>query len=450
MLELFWATLNNYSSEVLNQALLDFAHFLSFSDIREEEDKQIEQSRQAFLLSERLNVEEDINSDLESDDPEEYAAIYFTGNLNDPVLRGLVQRKRNILKRTAKRLFHREIAERAILRRRVPPRASKLLKKYSNLGKDIDQFVRDNRVGADAWRQTGVATFDGNLKRGPRATYQRIKEHLQKKYNTTFSYGAIVQLSVAKNKIRKSAKRYWGAGNVKCKSARKGFNVRLNVDAHWSASFYKGLDVIQLQDGRDKCILNRDDAAGFRLDTTYTHKQHPIVADSANPEVTTRTDYVNKYSSILQTSSYLVPETSTTPQLAAGIVKPHIVFPKNPAQHAADLAMLQKKEEFKESLDNKAIDCIRVDGASDEGPSHHEVQFMWTERHLEKGKICTLVSSRSSGSSYLNRVELQNGCLAIAHTNLYIPSTIHGSNCDETGAVDYDKLKKNLETASDV
>ena len=434
--------LNNYSSEVLNQALLDFAHFLSSSDVSEEEDKQIEQSRQAFLLSERQNLEEDINSDSESDDPEEYAAIKFTGNLNDPTLRRLVKRKRNILKRKAKRLFHREIAERAILKRRVPPRASKLLKKYPNLGKDIDQFVRDNRVGADAWRRTGVATFDGNLKRGPRVTYQRIKEHLQMKYNTTFSYGAIVQLSVVKNKRKKSAKRYWEAANVKCRRARKGFNVRLNVDAHWSASFYKGLDVIQFKDGRDKCLINRDDAAGFRLDTTYTHKQHPVVADSTNQEVTTRTDYVNKYSSILQTTSYLVPETSTTPQLAAGIVKPHIVFPKNPAQHAADLAMLQKKEEFKACLDNKTIDCIRVDGASDEGPIHHEVQFMWAERHLEQAKVCTLVTSRSSGSSYLNRVELQNGCLAVAHSNLYIPSTIHGSN--------FDKLKKNLDTASDV
>lgn len=109
--------LNNYSREVLNQASLDFAHFLSFSDICEEEDKQYEQSRQEFLLSERRNLEEDINSHSESDDPEEYAAINFTGNLNDPVSRGLVQRKRNILKRTAKHLFHREIAERAILRR---------------------------------------------------------------------------------------------------------------------------------------------------------------------------------------------------------------------------------------------------------------------------------------------------------------------------------------------
>ena len=75
---------------------------------------------------------------------------------------------------------------------------------------------------------------------------------------------------------------------------------------------------------------------------------------------------------------------------------------------------------------------------------------MWTERHLEEGEICTLVTSRSDGSSYLNRVELQNPCLSITHANLYIPSTIHGSSCDETGAIDYDKLKKNLDTASDV
>ena len=194
----------------------------------------------------------------------------------------------------------------------------------------------------------------------------------------------MVQLSVVKNKRRKSAKRYWGAANIKSKRARKGFNVRLNVDAHWSASFYKGLDKLQLVDGRDKCIVNRDDAAGFRLDTTHTHKQHPIIADSSNPEITTRTDYVNKYSSILQTTSYLVLETKTTPQLAAGIVKPHIVFPKNPAQHASDLILLQKTPDFQACLDNKPIDCIRVDGATDEGASHNEVQFMWTERKKEE------------------------------------------------------------------
>lgn len=105
--------------------------------------------------------------------------------------------------------------------------------------------MQDNRVGADAWRRTGVATFDGNLKRGPRVTYQRIKELLQERYATKFSYGAIVQLSVVRTKEGDLQK---DTGEqpiyIKCKGARKGFNVRLNIDAHWSAAIYKGLDHI--------------------------------------------------------------------------------------------------------------------------------------------------------------------------------------------------------------
>ena len=85
----------------------------------------------------------------------------------------------------------------------------------------------------------------------------------------------------------------------------------------------------------------------------------------------------------------------------------------------------------------KCIDCIRVDGASDEGPGHEEVQFWWARRHLEKMKVATLVTTRSSGSSYMNRVELQNGCLAQGHAGLFIPSTLGGSCYNpQTGAID--------------
>lgn len=97
------------------------------------------------------------------------------------------------------------------------------------------------------------------------------------------------------------------------------------------------------------------------------------------------------------------------------------------------------------------IKCIRVDGANDEGPSHLEVQFWWTERHLQQANVVTLVTTRSSGSSYLNRVELQNGCLSRAHSNLFLPSTLHGSPISaETGKVDYDLLCRNLSTAIDI
>lgn len=98
----------------------------------------------------------------------------------------------------------------------------------------------------------------------------------------------------------------------------------------------------------------------------------------------------------------------------------------------------------------KAIECIRVDGASDEGPSHHEVQYWWTLWHLNKGCYSTIVTARSSGQSYLNRVELQNGCLALGHSNLFIPSTLSGSNMGSAGKVNVDKLQQNLNLAMDV
>ena len=63
----------------------------------------------------------------------------------------------------------------------------------------------------------------------------------------------------------------------------------------------------------------------------------------------------------------------------------------------------------------------------------------------------TLVTTRSSGSSYLNRVELQNGCLALAHANLFIPSNLNGSCFNpQTGKVDHGRLKSNMDQAAEI
>ena len=56
----------------------------------------------------------------------------------------------------------------------------------------------------------------------------------------------------------------------------------------------------------------------------------------------------------------------------------------------------------------KSILCVRCDGSSDEGPSHDEVQFLWTERHLTEENEVTLVTTRSIGSSFLKRVEVHH------------------------------------------
>ena len=68
------------------------------------------------------------------------------------------------------------------------------------------------------------------------------------------------------------------------------------------------------------------------------------------------------------------------------------------------------------------------------------MQFNWTAHHLAKEKIVTFFTSRSSGSSYLNRVELQNGCLNLGHPHLKDP---------EIGVADSTKLKENLDVAID-
>lgn len=186
--------------------------------------------------------------------------------------------------------------------------------------------------------------------------------------------------------------------------------------------------------------------------TPHTLTSSTHLCNVGQPELTTRTDYVNKYSSILQTTSYLFKKTDeASEERPVGVVKANVLFQKSAAQHAADFVMLQKLPELKKLTDQKEIEYFQVDGAGDENPGFLEVQFYWTERHYCEGRTCTLLTARNSGGSYLNRVELLNGCLAIGHSGVFIPSTIHGSNISKSsGKVDKEKLCQNLNSALDV
>ena len=58
--------------------------------------------------------------------------------------------------------------------------------------------------------------------------YGRIKKFLEEKYGTKFGYGMILQLCVARNRRRLSAKRYKGVAKITCQKAHKGFSVKFN------------------------------------------------------------------------------------------------------------------------------------------------------------------------------------------------------------------------------
>ena len=296
-----------------------------------------------------------------------------------------------------------------------------------------------------------MLTFDGNVRLKEKATYERIRQHLESVYKRHFGYGTVVELCIARNKRRKSSKRYHGVAKVTSRRARKGFNLRYNPDAHWSSAFYKQLNRLQYSDGKTIVNINRDDAAGFRLDTLTTNKQYTTPTVSGSQVLTTRTDFVNKHPLFLQTTSYNFTATATTKEFCVGVVKAPKIHQKNPAQHTADLKInensiwyLMFPLGFLRQL------TVRVDRATDEGPSIDEVQYWWTERHILKTKAASIITTRSSGSSFLNRVELQNGCLSLGHTNTFIPSTLGGSCINpETGSIDESKLKENLSLAVD-
>ena len=423
----------------------------------------VNQSKEAYSAAQRDGYDTEqyaralnglIVSENESDDPNSYVG------LQDPFSeagRSLILARRKAIQRRKRRLRAKKIAERRFLSKKKSKRLSKILTECSDIGKVIEDFVSANNVGADAWRRTGVLTFDGNTCLPQKVTYEQIHRHVQNVYKRKFSYSTIVQLCVARNKRHLSSQCYKGIAKVTTRRACKGFSLKYNPDSHWSAAFYKGLNSIQLKDGVDVCVINCDDAAGFRLDTLTTSKQYSTPSVKGRDILTTRTDYVNKYPSTLQTTSYNFAATETTSEICVGIVKaPSSIHPKNPCQHSVDLQMLEKQPELEPAFVNpvtnvtKAVDAIRVDGASDEGPTHDEVQFYWTERHLLMNKAATIVTTRSSGLSFLNCVELQNGCLSLGHSNTFIPSTLAGSCMNpDTGAIDKEKLKENMSLAVD-
>ena len=168
----------------------------------------------------------------------------------------------------------------------------------------------------------------GKLKK--KATFSRTKEHLERVYQRKFGYGTVVQLCVARNM---SASRYKGLAKVTCSQARKGFTIRYNPDKHWSSALFRALDALQLKDGTDIININRDDQAGFWLDTLATHNKQATLCIQDSVPLTTTTDYVNKYPLTLQTTSYNFSSTGTTAEICSGIVKAIPLHQKNPAQH---------------------------------------------------------------------------------------------------------------------
>ena len=266
----------------------------------------------------------------------------------------MIQKKKTSLHRKAVRESRRKVMERRFLKRRRNQKVSRILQDCPGIGAAIEEFVVQCGAGADAWQR--VVTFDGN-KKIRKATFRRIKDLLQNKYKRSFAYGTVVQLCIARNKRRRSAIGYQGVAQVVHKRACKGFNIRFNTDQHWSAALYSALNIIQYTDGTNM-NLGRDDQAGFRLDIMATHQSHATLCISGKESLTTRTDYVNNYPSMLKTI-HDFPATANRGEICAGVVKAPEIFEKGPPQHVADLKILEKEHTVQPAFVNRNTDSMK-------------------------------------------------------------------------------------------
>lgn len=186
-------------------------------------------------------------------------------------------------------------------------------------------------------------------------------------------------------------------------------------------------------DGNNILNINCDDAAGFRLDIITTCKQYATPVVQGCEVLTTILQYFKQLPTTFPQQRWSCEGSTSTLQ--------------EPCQALFRSCNVREGRYLATTLwtsHPKQIDCIRVDGAGGEGPGHESVQYWWTYWHITQSKAATLVTTRCSGSSYLNRVELQNGSLSLGHANTFIPSTLSGSCLDpETGAIDENKTKKN-------
>lgn len=127
----------------------------------------------------------------------------------------------------------------------------------------------------------------------------------------------------------------------------KASTFRLNPDDHWSTALYMGLNQLEYVDGRDMVNVNPDDSIGFRLDTLTTCTQYKTPVVQGQEVLTTQTDYVNKHPSVHRRSVC---------RCCKGIA----TSSENPAQHIADLCLLESKEELKLCFSISQLDVQRL------------------------------------------------------------------------------------------
>ena len=145
----------------------------------------LQQSYQAFLNyynTHQLEADRKANAlngfivaDSESEDPDQYIGLNDTSSER---AKAIIAKKRKAIQRRAQYLISKSIANQNFLKRKQSAHTKIIIKEFPTIGKEIEDFVQSCNIGADAWRRTGVLTFDGNVRVKSKVTYTRIAEYV--------------------------------------------------------------------------------------------------------------------------------------------------------------------------------------------------------------------------------------------------------------------------------
>ena len=128
------------------------------------------QCRTASMLS------GEVVTDSTSDNAEDYVGLT---SITCEKAQTIIAKKRKSLARRVRRLKAKTLAESRFLSQKVSSEVKTIVDRFPDIGQAIEAFVSESNVGANAWRRTGMLTFDGNLRIKQKVTYERIRQYLQ-------------------------------------------------------------------------------------------------------------------------------------------------------------------------------------------------------------------------------------------------------------------------------
>ena len=134
-------------------------------------------------------------TDSENEDPAQFLQV----DLSSVHVHDIVARKVKVIRRRARYLKAKQLAEINFLRRKTSQSVRGILKDHPDIVEVMEKFVNERNIGSDAWRRTRVLTFDRNTHVKGKVTYERIRQQAYI-YKRHFSYVTIVQLCVARNR----------------------------------------------------------------------------------------------------------------------------------------------------------------------------------------------------------------------------------------------------------